>query len=80
MLQTKKNNNIIEWFKNEKAASTKKGVVMELDKFEDQIVNRTFMVYNNILDKNINFCDRHREFKKQDIISQALAEFIEKYE
>jgi hypothetical protein len=52
---------------------------IDKEKFGGKLRNRTFILYQNILDDYNEFCDNHREFKKQDIMSQALMEFINKY-
>lgn len=57
----------------------KNKIIIETDKFQGNPKNRTVMVYENVLNEYIKFCDKHKELKRQDMISQALLDFINKY-
>lgn len=73
---------MLEWFNNRagemEAAATKEGLYIS-DKLQGELKNKSFLVYSTVLDKLNNFCEAHKEYKRQDIYSQALLEFIEKY-
>lgn len=71
---------LIEWHENEQKRSKRQQFDVELDKFNGEAVSRTFVLYENILDKYVKFCEAHRAYRRQDILSQALSEFLEKYE
>lgn len=72
---------MIEWYENQivDAATISHELNIELDKFKGNAVNRTFVLYENVLTEYLKFCENHRAFKRQDILSQALTEFLEKY-
>lgn len=71
---------LIEWFDSEQAGTIQKDFNIELDKFEGEVVNRTFVLYRNILDRYVKFCESHRAYRRQDIFSKALIEFLDRYE
>jgi hypothetical protein len=75
----KKLKQIIKWFDNEKGAIKDNKLTIEFEKFEGNAVSRTFVVYENILNDYKKFCNNNKKFKKQDILSQALYEFLERY-
>ncbi|WP_048570116.1 hypothetical protein [Clostridium cylindrosporum] len=63
------NENIIEVCKLEIDEQATKG----------EVVGRTFKAYSDVLDKFNKFCEGYT-YKKQDILSQALLEFLNKYD
>lgn len=72
--------NIIKWFEEENVNNKNNNFMIEIDKFSGDIKNRTFILYESVLIKYNDFCNRHKEFKKQDLMSQALTEFIENHD
>ena len=76
---------MLEWFKNmnddksmiEVSATITDGLKIDIDNSE--YIRTTVRVSKNSWNKFEEFCNSHKEFKKQDILSQALNEFIEKY-
>lgn len=76
---------MLEWFKNmnddksmiEVSATITDGLKIDIDNSE--YIRTTVRVSKNSWSKFEEFCNNHKEFKKQDILSQALNEFIEKY-
>ncbi|NHI49105.1 hypothetical protein FDE94_14915 [Clostridium botulinum] len=52
---------------------------IDIDSFESTLSNRVIKVYDNINKDWIKFCKKNKQFKMQDLYSQALKEFIEKY-
>lgn len=45
----------------------------------DEIITRTIKIYKSINEDWKNFCDKNKQFKMQDLYSQALLEFMNKY-
>lgn len=70
---------MLSWFESEKDELKLNDLVLDLEKFEGKAVNRTFVIYENVLKEYKNFCDEYKEFKKQDLMSQALIEFMERH-
>ncbi|KMT22312.1 hypothetical protein [Clostridium cylindrosporum] len=62
------NENIIEISKLDISDEATKG----------EVVGKTFKVYDDVLDRFNKFCNNYT-YKKQDILSQALHEFLNKY-
>ena len=52
---------------------------IDIDSFKGTLSNRVIKVYDNINKDWIKFCKKNKQFKMQDLYSQALKEFIEKY-
>lgn len=52
---------------------------IDKDKFKGELKGRLIKVYDNVNDDWIKFCKKNSQFKMQDLYSQALIEFIEKY-
>ena len=52
---------------------------LKIDPKDDEITVRSFKVYKNISDQFSEICKKYSNYKVQDIISQALMEFTEKY-
>jgi hypothetical protein len=70
---------LIEWFDGEQAGTLQKDFNIDLDKFDGEAISRTFVVYPNVLDRYVKFCEAHRAYRRQDIISKAITEFLDKY-
>jgi hypothetical protein len=64
---------LIEWFDGEQAGTLQKDFNIDLDKFEGEAINRTFVVYPNVLDRYVKFCESHRAYRRQDIIGVVTA-------
>lgn len=74
---------MMQWFKNQQVYDR----VIEIpelkidkDKFKGEVKVTTIRVYSEIKDKFQKFARKFPEFKSQDLYSQALLEFIMKYE
>jgi len=44
-----------------------------------EIIVKSFRIYTDIIKKFENFANKHSQYKTQDLVSQALLEFIERY-
>ncbi|MGL5753066.1 MAG: integrase, partial [Paraclostridium sp.] len=54
-----------------------KGIKISLP--DDEVVRTTVRANKTVLDTWNEFCSRNKEFSKQDLISMAMLEYIEKY-
>ena len=76
---------MLEWFKNmnddksmiEVSATITDGLKIDIDNSE--YIRTTVRVSKNSWNKFEEFCNSHKEFKKQDILSQFIKEGLEKY-
>lgn len=71
---------LIEWFDGEQAGTIQNEFNIQLDKFEGEAISRTFVLYPNVLKRYLKFCEDHRAYRRQDILSKALTEFMDRYE
>ena len=46
--------------------------------FSGNIKTRSFKIYENILNDFIEYCNKNKNFRQQDLMTQALYEFISK--
>ena len=53
-------------------------IELKIDKFDDIVVTRSYKIYNEIQKEFADYC-KSQPYKTQDIISQALKEFLQKY-
>lgn len=52
---------------------------IELMSFTGDTANRSFRIDSNVLKDFNTFCKKNKKYKKQDLLSQAIHEFIDKY-
>ena len=72
-------NEMYNWYKLQ---SSNKVVEMEkfkVEDFEGDIVVRSYKLYESIQQEFLEFCKKNNKYKVQDILSQALKEFLDKY-
>ena len=66
---------LIEWFKDKE--NTIDRIVIDLPESEDK---RTTILINDIVYNQFNeFCNKHGEYSKKDLMAMALLEYINKY-
>ncbi|GAA0866621.1 hypothetical protein [Paraclostridium tenue] len=70
---------VYRWYEKEHEVIDVTPKELKIDKFEGEAVSRAYKFYPDIQKDFIEFCDKHKQYKKQDIICQALKEFMEKY-
>lgn len=58
--------------------ATDTGIKISNEVFQGELKTRSFKVYENILNEFIMFCNTNKSFRQQDLISQALYEFMNK--
>ncbi|MBP3905536.1 MAG: hypothetical protein J6D47_13330 [Peptostreptococcaceae bacterium] len=76
---------MLEWFKTmnddkgmiEVSAVVTDGLKIDID--QSEYIRTTVRIGKDSWNKFEKFCNENREFKKQDLLSQAVEEFIEKY-
>lgn len=54
-------------------------ITISSGEFIGELKTRSFKVYENILNDFIDFCSENKSFRQQDLTTQALHEFMEKY-
>lgn len=74
---TEKLNEVYSWYLKER--NIIEPVELKLNNFEGEAINRTFKVYPKELQEFKKFCEEHKQYRVQDIITQALREFMDKY-
>lgn len=65
------------WYELQQQVVEKEQLRIEAN--DNEIVTRSFKVYSDIYNEFMDFCKDHKEYKVQQIVSQALAEIVEKY-
>lgn len=76
---TEKLDKVYKWYEKEHEVIDVTPKELKIDKFEGEAVSRAYKFYPEVQKDFIEFCDKHKQYKKQDIICQALKEFMEKY-
>lgn len=72
-------NEMYNWYKlqsSNKVVATDK---LKVDDFQGDIVVRSYKLYEPIQQEFTDFCKANNKYKVQDILSQALKEFLDKY-
>ncbi|MGL5714641.1 MAG: hypothetical protein ACRCXT_01760 [Paraclostridium sp.] len=70
---------VYQWYEKENEVIDVTPLELKIDKFEGDAVARAYKFYPEVQKDFIEFCNKHKQYKTQDIISQALKEFMEKY-
>lgn len=70
---------LLQWWKNEKNIIEIPKITLDKVELTGQIIGKTFKTYKNVIDKFLEFCDKHREYTQRDLVSQALLEYVQKY-
>ena len=68
--------NMLKYYKNNASQLDINSIPQD---FQKNIVNKSIKVYKPIFDEFIDFCEKNKGIKKQDMVSLALYEFISKY-
>ncbi|HBF7094780.1 TPA: hypothetical protein KOU56_003876, partial [Clostridioides difficile] len=72
-------NEVYQWYELQSSREVVATDKLQIDDFEENIVVRSYKVYENIQKEFAIFCEKNKKYRVQDIISQALKEFMEKY-
>lgn len=70
---------VYQWYEKEHEVIDVTPQELKIDKFEGKAMPRSYKFYPDIQNDFIEFCKKHKQYKSQDIICQALKEFMEKY-
>lgn len=70
---------VYNWYEKEHEIIDVTPRELKIDKFEGDAIARSYKFYPDIQKDFIEFCNKHKQYKTQDIICQALKEFLEKY-
>lgn len=68
---------IYEWYELQQQVVEKEQLRIEAN--DNEIVTRSFKIYGDVYKEFMDFTKEHKEYKVQDIVSQALKELVEKY-
>lgn len=72
-------NEMYNWYKLQSSNKVVQTEKFKVDDFEGDIVVRSYKLYEPIQREFLEFCKKNNKYKVQDILSQALKEFLEKY-
>lgn len=70
---------VYKWYEKEHEVIDVTPQELKIGKFEGEAVSRAYKFYPDIQRDFIEFCKKHKQYKSQDIICQALKEFMDKY-
>lgn len=71
---------MVQMFKNNKQINAEnKTIIIELPYEDDKSFKASYRVNKTINEQFKEFCKQHKEFTSKDLLSQALKEFIDKY-
>ncbi|HDO9660872.1 TPA: hypothetical protein P5Q24_003881 [Clostridioides difficile] len=72
-------NEVYSWYKSQSSSKVVEADKLKINDFEGNTVTRSYKIYEDVQKEFVDFCEANKKYKVQDIISQALFEFIEKY-
>lgn len=71
---------MLQWYESKhKNVIEMPSLTIEKNKFESEIITRAFRVHKKVLDWFMELAEVHPQYKQQDLMSQALFEFVERY-
>ena len=70
---------LLKWWRNEKNIIDIPEIVLNKTEFTGEIMAKTFKTYRDVIDKFLEFCDKHGEYTQRDLVAMALLEYIQKY-
>lgn len=72
-------NEMYNWYKLQSSNKVVGAKKLNIEDFEGDIVVRSYKLYEPIQKEFTDFCKVNNKYKVQDILSQALKEFLDKY-
>ncbi|HFL2404841.1 TPA: hypothetical protein ACG3PH_003765 [Clostridioides difficile] len=72
-------NKVYKWYESQSSNKVVEADKLNIDDFKGNIVTRSYKVYEDIQKEFVAFCEANKKFRVQDIISQAIREFMDKY-
>lgn len=74
---------VLNWYENDKDKTNVieviQGIKITLPEEEDIMFRKTIRINDKIWEQFSKFCDEHKEFTQKDLVSQALFEYMQKY-
>lgn len=70
---------VYKWYEKEHEVIDVTPNELKIDTFEGEAVARAYKFYPDVQKDFIEFCKKNKQYKSQDIICQALKEFMDKY-
>ncbi|EGT4533328.1 hypothetical protein QPD51_18445 [Clostridioides difficile] len=72
-------NEVYSWYESQSSNKVVGADKLNIDDFTGDIVVRSYKVYEDIQKEFVAFCEANKKYRVQDIISQALKDFMDKY-
>ncbi|MDB0439344.1 hypothetical protein C4R89_07280 [Clostridioides difficile] len=72
-------NEVYNWYESQSSNKVVETNKLEIEDFKGNIVTRSYKVYEDVQKEFVAFCEANKKYRVQDIISQALKDFIDKY-
>lgn len=72
-------NEVYSWYESQSSNKVVGADKLNIDDFEGNIVTRSYKIYEDIQKEFVAFCEANKKYRVQDIISQALKDFMDKY-
>lgn len=72
-------NEVYSWYESQSSNKVVVADKLKINDFEGDTVTRSYKIYEDVQKEFVAFCEANKKYKVQDIVSQALFEFIEKY-
>lgn len=72
-------NEMYNWYKLQSSNKVVEAERLSIEDFDGDIVVRSYKLYEPIQKEFADFCKVNNKYKVQDILSQALKEFLDKY-
>ncbi|HBG4973707.1 TPA: hypothetical protein KQF34_003532 [Clostridioides difficile] len=72
-------NEVYKWYESQSSNKVVVAGKLNIDDFKGNIVTRSYKVYENVQKEFVAFCEANKKYRVQDIVSQALKDFMDKY-
>ncbi len=72
-------NEVYKWYESQSSNKVVRTDKLNIDDFKGNIVTRSYKVYENVQKEFVAFCEANKKYRVQDIVSQALKDFMDKY-
>lgn len=72
-------NEMYNWYKLQSSNKVVEAEKLKIEDFEGDLVVRSYKLYEPIQKEFTDFCKSNNKYKVQDILCQAIKEFLEKY-
>ncbi|NJB05094.1 hypothetical protein GSQ22_04445, partial [Clostridioides difficile] len=72
-------NEVYIWYESQSSNKVVGADKLKINDFKGNTVTRSYKVYEDIQKEFAAFCEANKKYRVQDIISQALKDFMDKY-